>query len=902
MVEEQEATNAELKSANEEFLSSNEELQSTNEELETAKEELQSTNEELKTANDELQIRNTELAEAWELAVAMVDTFSKPVLVLSAELLVKQANRAFYRMFHTTAAETEDRSFWDLGDGQWNAPALRHLLEEILPKKTEMKDFEVEHVFPAIGHRHMLLDAHLTHWGERHTEMILLAFEDITRRKQSEQERDATIALLRLLNSPDHVREVIGRLLIFLEQTSGCGTVAIRLREGEDFTYFDTRGLPRDFVLAENRLCALDAEGNVVRDSLGNPILECMCGNVLCGRVDPTWSYFTENGSFWTNCVSELVATTTVEQLGPMRGRCVSTGYESLALVPLRAGGKTHGLLHFSDRRAGRFNPALIGQLEGLADNVATALAHRWAADALGRSEERLRLATEAAQLGAWEFDPITRVIHWSDRARAILGVPAGAPGQYDVFDGCLHPDDRARVARQVARALDPAGSGEYETEYRVIWPDQSEHWVAARGRAYCEGAGASRRATRMVGTVVDVTERKRRLEQDRLLAGEKAANIAKDEFIATLSHEVRNPLNAIQGWAILLQRGILDAATSAKAVDIIVRNAEAQTRLMNDLLDVSRIIRGRYEIEPVSLDLRSAVQAALDTVRPSAEARGIRLEAALEDVGTVSGDAVRLQQLAWNLLHNAIKFTPEGGHVQVQLIASPQYGRPCSRLTVADTGIGIRPDFLPHVFDRFRQADSTITRRYAGLGLGLALVRQIAELHGGTVEASSPGEGKGATFTVWLPMLAQPGAEEATPTGATVESPSLDGLRILVVDDAADARDWLQTILGLAHAEVEAAADAVEAMALFTIWRPHVVVCDIGLPNEDGYAFIRKIRALSPEAGGQTPALAFTAFARDEDRDHALSCGYQMHLPKPADPGQVVKALASLAGGAQLG
>ena len=903
MVEAQEASNAELKCANEEVLSSNEELQSTNEELETAKEELQSSNEELKTANDELLTRNLELAESREYAVAMVDTFSKPVLLLDAQLRVKRANRAFYEIFRSRPEETEDRMIWELGNGEWNIPALRTLLQEVLPKKTELTDFEVEHDFPVIGHRNVLLDAHLAHWGDHHTEMILLAFDDITRRKQAEEERETTISLLRLMNSAVNLKEIIERLALFLKERSGCEAVGIRLRENGDFTYFASSGLSPEFVEAENRLCAVDAQDKAARDNLADPALECMCGVVLDGRTNPALPYFTEKGSFWTNSVNDIAADAT-RQLGPMRGRCMREGYESMALIPLRAGGETYGLLQFNDKRKNRFTPELIHVLENLADNVASALAHHWTADALRAAQERLSLAAEAAQLGTWEYDPATHKVIWDERCQAILGVPAGTPGHYETFDTCLHPEDRARVAQHVERTVCPTGAGNYETEYRVIWPDGSVHSINARGQAYFEGAGTDRRAIRMLGTVLDITERKQRDEQEGLLAAEKAANVAKDEFIATLSHELRTPLSAILVWSKLLSIGELDPAARVKAVEGIGRSAQAQTQLVNDLLDVSRIVQGKYRIDRREVALLPAVEAALETVRASAEAKGVRLQSNLEDVKTITGDAVRLRQVVWNLLQNAIKFTPKGGHVAVKLTEMPATaGTGWAQITVTDSGIGIRPDFLPHLFERFSQAATGSTRQYSGLGIGLAIVRHVVELHQGTVHAESAGEGQGATFVVRLPMRAEhagaveegwqvaPGLEPGVE-----ESVSLDGVRILVVDDDGDAREWLQAALRVCHAEVRAALGAAEGLEVLKQWQPDVLVSDIGMPGEDGFSLVKKVRELRPEQGGQIPAVALTSYVRDEDRLRVLSAGFQLHLPKPADIMELMQAVATLA------
>jgi signal transduction histidine kinase len=375
-------------------------------------------------------------------------------------------------------------------------------------------------------------------------------------------------------------------------------------------------------------------------------------------------------------------------------------------------------------------------------------------------------------------------------------------------------------------------------------------------------------------------------------------ANRTKDEFLATLSHELRTPLNAMLGWAQLLRTGNLDAATAARALETIERNARSQAQLISDLLDVSRIITGKLRLELQPIELPLVLEAVLDTVRPAADAKGLQLAVRVDPlVPALRGDADRIQQVIWNLVSNAIKFTPAGGRVEVELGRRPDL----VELAVRDTGIGIRPDFLPYVFDRFRQAESAITRTHGGLGLGLSIVRHLVELHGGTVAVASPGEGRGATFTVRLPAQGTapdlPRHEPAAAGGAG-ERPRLDGLHVLVVDDEADARELTARMLGGAGARVTAAASAAAALGALEGELPDVLVVDLGMPGEDGYALLRQVRALPAARGGALPAAALTAYARAEDRARALAAGFQIHLAKPVDPPELVAAVAGLAAG----
>jgi signal transduction histidine kinase/ActR/RegA family two-component response regulator len=385
-------------------------------------------------------------------------------------------------------------------------------------------------------------------------------------------------------------------------------------------------------------------------------------------------------------------------------------------------------------------------------------------------------------------------------------------------------------------------------------------------------------------------------LREQRARAEAEAANRIKDEFLATLSHELRTPLTALYGWACLLTESTLGDDVATQAAQAIVRNARIQTQLIDDLLDVSRIISGKLHLDVRPMDLSAVTEAAIGVVRPAADAKSIQLTYRHpQSVRTISGDFARLQQVIWNLLSNAVKFTPEGGRIEVRL----DYGDTHAQLTVADTGKGISKDFLPHVFDRFRQADSSTTRGFGGLGLGLAIVRHLVELHGGTVNAKSQGVNLGATFMTSFPLIAtrleSPSISHSEHAGADFSK--LAGLRVLVVDDETDTCQLISHSITRRGAEVKTCGSAREALELLEQWRPDVLLSDIGMPGEDGYSLISKVRALPPEKGGHTPAAAFTAYAREEDRERALTAGYQMHIAKPISSDDLVSKLAQLAG-----
>jgi PAS domain S-box-containing protein len=401
-----------------------------------------------------------------------------------------------------------------------------------------------------------------------------------------------------------------------------------------------------------------------------------------------------------------------------------------------------------------------------------------------------------------------------------------------------------------------------------------------------------------VVSAIRDITERKKAEAERANLIREQAARVEaeaanrlKDEFLVVLSHELRTPLNAILGWTRLLRDGRLDAGRGAKALETIERNTNVQVQLIEDLLDLSRILTGKLHLDLRPVDVVQTVEAAIDVVRPAAAAKGIRIASQLEPAsGPVAGDPDRLQQVVWNLLSNAVKFTPPGGRIDVRL---EQVGDRVE-ISVADTGRGIRPAFVPHVFERFRQEDGSTTRAYGGLGLGLAIVKHLVEAHGGTVEAASEGEGRGATFRVQLPIDTTRFAYRGQPATMVVER--LTGVRVLVVDDQPDERELLATVLGQAEAEVRAVGSVAAALEVLEAWRPDVLVSDIAMPDEDGFELVRRLRQRRAMRGGDLPALAVTAHARGEDRDRALAAGFQMYLPKPIEPSRLVEAVAALA------
>jgi PAS domain S-box-containing protein len=519
------------------------------------------------------------------------------------------------------------------------------------------------------------------------------------------------------------------------------------------------------------------------------------------------------------------------------------------------------------------------------------------AKQALEQSEQRLRIALDAAKLGAWQFDLASGRVECTELCKANFGLTPDEELSYERAFQIVHPEDREFVRAAIERAV--SEHEPYRAEYRTIWPDQSLHWILASGRA---NYGLDGKPYKMIGVTLDITERKNaEVERERLLLNAQEANRLKDEFLATVSHELRTPLNAVLGWTHLLRSNNLDKEGRTRALETIERNARSQQQLIEDLLDVSRIITGKLRLDVRPVEPSTFIDGAIEAVRPAAKAKEIHITKISDDtIPFISGDPARLQQVVWNLLSNAIKFTPTGGHVEVKLERVAQQ----VEITVTDSGQGISAEFLPFVFERFRQADMKTTRAHGGLGLGLAIVRQLVELHGGTVDVRSLGETQGSTFIVRLPFLPvyqqSSEADQSRFSSSHLAQPlecadDLAGVKVLVVDDEIDATDLLCSFLSQCGAIVTSAQSVSEALDLVQRVKPDVLISDIGMPGEDGYELMRKVRALPRAKGGKVPALALTAYARAEDRLSALRAGYQMHIAKPIELTELVAVVASL-------
>jgi PAS domain S-box-containing protein len=498
------------------------------------------------------------------------------------------------------------------------------------------------------------------------------------------------------------------------------------------------------------------------------------------------------------------------------------------------------------------------------------------------RSEERLRFALDAAAMGTWDWDLVTNAVEWSPNLEGIHGL---APGTFDrtfaSYEREIHPDDRDRVLASARRAL--AEGVPHDVEYRIVSPDGTIRWCEGKGRVeYDDG-----RPVRMTGVCMMVTRRKE-AEVARLAAAEEASRL-KDEFLATLSHELRTPLNAILGWVQLLRNGAVVPERAEQALDVISRNAVLQRQLIDDILDVSRIITGKLTLDREPVSIQQLVDTVVGGAAPAAAAKQVQLvRSVAPGLPPLEGDPRRLHQVLGNVLANAVKFTPAGGRVHVDASLEGE----SLRLEVRDTGIGIPPEFLPFVFDRFRQADSGSTRRHGGLGLGLAIARHLVELHGGGIHAHSDGTDTGTTITIRLPCgIAAAERVASRPSRADPARVRFDGLDVLVVDDQADSRELLAVMFEERGARVLRCPSARAALDLLERRDVQLLVADIGMPDIDGHELVRRLRA----RGSSLPALAVSAYAHPEERHRALASGYLAYCAKPVDEPRLFEMVAGM-------
>ncbi|TDU73160.1 hypothetical protein EI77_01628 [Prosthecobacter fusiformis] len=525
---------------------------------------------------------------------------------------------------------------------------------------------------------------------------------------------------------------------------------------------------------------------------------------------------------------------------------------------------------------------------------------HKRAEVALQAASARLALAMDHSGLGNWNWDAESDACYFSRRAAAIFGMPAETAIPWNQVLEHIHGEDREGVNEGLRKAV--AQRAIFDCDFRFQRSGGTEVWVSAKGRAEDDGQGGP---IHVSGIIADITERKTgdKIREELLVRESQArqeaedANRMKDEFLAVLSHELRTPLNAILGWAGMLRASHMDEGELTEGLEVIERNTLAQAKLVEDLLDMSRIIAGKVRLDVQTVDLSAIINASIDAVRPQVETKNLNIVSILDPMaGPVRGDPARLQQVLWNLLTNAVKFTERGGKIEVALERVNSH----VEITVSDNGVGIEPDFLPHVFDRFRQADSSMTRRHGGLGLGLAIVKNLVELHGGTINAKSGGRNRGTSFRIALPLpITHGGSHSATgihpatvvPTELSeFENPDLTGIHILAVDDERDSLEMVRRLLENKGAEVTMASSGEEALEKLAK-NPafDLMISDIGMPVMNGYELITTIRGMKPNEGGQITAIALTAFARSEDRRRAMTAGFDTFLSKPVETNELL-------------
>jgi PAS domain S-box-containing protein len=604
--------------------------------------------------------------------------------------------------------------------------------------------------------------------------------------------------------------------------------------------------------------------------------------------LSTTYRHAVEGHMPWTAETADpqpiVVSDVTHERtLDSLRSASLAEGIAAMAFIPLLSMGRAIGtfMLYYEAPHVLREDERQLAEM--ISAQVAFAVERTRAEASARRNAEHLRFALDAAAMGTWDLDVASQVVTWSGLFERIHGYEPGTLNNlFESYAETIHAGDRDRVLASIRWAIE-AGKP-YDIEYRVVGTDGAVRWVESKGRVEYEDG----RPARVIGVCMAVTRRKE--AEFARLADAHEANQLKDEFLATLSHELRTPLNAILGWIDMLERDDLSPGRVRHALDVVKRNARLQAQLIEDILDVSRIISGKLEVETQTLSVGTLVESTLTGLLPSASLKGIEVTRDIpDDLPPIEGDPKRLQQVLSNVITNAIKFTPDGGSVHVHCAVSGDR----LAIDIRDSGVGIPPELMPHIFDRFRQGDSRSTRRHGGLGLGLAIARHLVELHGGDIFAHSEGTGHGTTFRIRLPIAACAAPVERTAVAgdATVD---LSDLNVLVVDDLEDSRELLVRVLHHWGAKVLQCPSTHTALAALSSTDFDLLVADIAMPDLDGFDLIARVRQLD-DGQRHIPAIAVTAYARREDRDRALAAGYDGYCPKPLDTAEFARVIAEL-------
>jgi two-component system CheB/CheR fusion protein len=842
MTAEFEVTKEELTSSNEELQSTNEELQSSNEEMETTKEELQSLNEELSTVNDELQNRNSELTVLGSDLSNLLSSVEIPILIVGNDLRIRRYTPQTEKVFKLIPSDIGR----PIGDIRPNFEAdldslVSNVIESLRPHEQEILDRTGKWVRLQIRPYKTI---------DNRIDGAVIVMTDIDALKQSLNASD--IALKYAMSVADTVQ----RPFVVLDHE-------LRLQSA-NISFFEYFKL------------SLKAVGSNFFDVIGI-------------RSDQ---------------ISKLHAALNEALTSSEDSKNFEVDFESPNIGPRKLLLSAKKIQWISSE-----NDAILVALEDITER-------KQAAEILRASEARFRTLFNLGPVAIYSCDASGVIKEYNDHAAELWGrkprlgdTDEKFCGSFKLYrqDGSFMPHEQTPMADVLSGKISGVRSGDVDIER----PDGSRVSVSINIAPLKNERGE---ITGAINCFFDITERKRiesklaeivLREQEGRAEAEKG-NRDKDLFLATLSHELRTPLTAILTWSQMLSMGKMDSEKSKRAVGIIEKSAKLQQQLISDLLDVSRAITGKLPLELQETDPTSAIQDALDAIRPLAEEKSIQLKTAFDPItSVVSADPIRLQQIFWNLLTNAIKFSEKGSAIEIRLETTKVESKDCIRFKVIDMGKGIPGHFLSHIFDRFSQADSTSTRVHGGLGLGLAIVRNLVDLHGGTVQAESDGLGKGATFTVTLPLapshqetqnISSKRREPLRQLGNGEDHPKLNGIRVLIVDDEDYARDAFAELLSSFGAETKSAASAREAFAIFSEFKPHVLMSDIAMPGEDGYSLMGKIRALGPKQGGEVPSLALTAYASGEDVERAYSAGFQLHLAKPVESIDLARAISDLA------